>query len=161
MRGWLDCEFNGFGGDLISMGIVTEDGREWYETVGCADPIPWVTQNVLPHLKKKPVTLPELQVGLAEFLRRYEKVEIIADWPEDIVHLARALLLGNGRCLKVPVLTMVLKLDLPPVSKVSTTPHNALEDARALMRIDQHISARAAQMPAHKQPCAMPTAKDK
>lgn len=26
----VDCEFNGFGGQLISMALVTEHGDEWY-----------------------------------------------------------------------------------------------------------------------------------
>ena len=28
---FLDAEFNGFGGRLISNGLVCADGREWYE----------------------------------------------------------------------------------------------------------------------------------
>lgn len=141
---WLDCEFNGFGGELVSMGMVAADGSEWYETVGCKAPTPWVKEHVLPFLNKAVVSYPELQLGLYEFLRRYKEVNIVADWPEDFLHLNRALLLGNGRMLNVPVLTMTLKPDLPPVSRISTIPHNALEDARALMRLDLHLASRKA-----------------
>jgi hypothetical protein len=55
MRFWFDTEFieDGKTIDLISIGIVAEDGREWYAQNldthfdGASD---WVKENVLPHL---------------------------------------------------------------------------------------------------------------
>lgn len=29
MKLWIDCEFNGFGGELISMALIDEEGRHW------------------------------------------------------------------------------------------------------------------------------------
>jgi hypothetical protein len=55
MRFWFDTEFieDGRTIDLISIGIVSEDGREWYaESNECdlSKASPWVKDNVIPHL---------------------------------------------------------------------------------------------------------------
>lgn len=50
MRLFIDGEWNSFGGDLISLALVAEDGREWYEVLDCVDPHPWVAENVIPKL---------------------------------------------------------------------------------------------------------------
>lgn len=43
MRIYVDCEFNGFGGELMSMALVAEDGREWYNVLPLPRDIePWV-----------------------------------------------------------------------------------------------------------------------
>jgi 3' exoribonuclease, RNase T-like len=61
MRYWFDTEFidDGRTIDLISIGIVAEDGREYYaESADCdyAAASDWVTEHVLPHLtgERKP-----------------------------------------------------------------------------------------------------------
>lgn len=55
MRYWFDTEFieNGKTIDLLSIGIVSADGRSYYATSGDADlskASPWVQANVIPHL---------------------------------------------------------------------------------------------------------------
>lgn len=74
MRYFLDTEFSERGAhcpiDLISIGIVSEDGREFYlessewliEQVN-----PWVRENVLPHLKGKMVPLSEIADRIRAF----------------------------------------------------------------------------------------------
>ena len=58
MRYFLDTEFNGFGGALLSLALVPEDGQEFYVTLECDDPVfPWVERNVVPYLDN-------VQVGL-------------------------------------------------------------------------------------------------
>ena len=52
---FVDCEFNEFQGELISMAIVSEDGREWCEALPCANPGPWVSQHVMPIIGKQPL----------------------------------------------------------------------------------------------------------
>jgi hypothetical protein len=57
MRYWYDSEFIDTGSliDLISIGIVCEDGRELYLQSAEFDAekaSPWVRENVFPHLKK-------------------------------------------------------------------------------------------------------------
>jgi hypothetical protein len=131
MRIWIDTEFNEFKGDLISMALVAEDGQEWYEVTYCENPGQWVAQNVMPILNKDPIPKIEMQTGLSLFLSRYPSVHIIADWPEDIAHFCNLLITGPGYRLDTPPLTMEIRRDLDAVSLL---PHNALADARAIMR---------------------------
>ena len=58
MRYYLDTEFNGFNGALLSIALVPEDGDEFYITLACAEPVlPWVEHNVMPFLDHVPVGL--------------------------------------------------------------------------------------------------------
>lgn len=128
MKLFLDCEFNEFQGDLISMALVSEDGREWYEVVPCENPGEWVAQNVMPILGKPSVSIQQMQASLAHWLAQFDAVHIVADWPEDISHFCRALITGPGMRLNTPPLTMeVLRIDA-----ASSLPHNALYDARGI-----------------------------
>lgn len=132
MRLFLDCEFNGFKGELISMALVSEEGHEWYEVLPCKNPIAWVKKNVIPVLGNKPLTGPmRLSQSLYEFLRTFDTVHIVADWPEDISHFCMALLTLPGERINTPPLTMeILRVD-----SVSDLPHNALHDARAIREL--------------------------
>lgn len=128
MRLFLDCEFNEFQGDLISMALVSDDGREWYEVVPCENPGAWVAQNVMPILGKPAVSVQQMQSSLSRWLAQFDAVHIVADWPEDISHFCRALITGPGMRLNTPPLTMeVLRVDAD-----SNLPHNALYDARGI-----------------------------
>lgn len=130
MRVFIDGEWNSYGGDLISLALVAEDGRSFYEVLNCDKPDPWVAENVMPKLGKPWITLESLQEQLELFLRQFEfdSVHIIADWPEDIMWLCKVLITGPGTRLNTPPLTMeVLRVDT-----VSKNPHNALADAMAL-----------------------------
>ena len=69
-----------------------------------------------------------MQESLQKFLHGFDKVHIVADWPEDIKHFCDALIIGPGMRLNTPPLTMeVLRIDAQ-----STLPHNALHDARGI-----------------------------
>jgi hypothetical protein len=67
-------------------------------------------------------------------------MKIIADWPEDIKHFCDALITGPGLRLDTPPLTMEIRRDIDAVSAV---PHNALEDARGIMRKHLELEATA------------------
>jgi len=128
MRLFLDCEFNEFQGDLISMALVDENGREWYEVVPCENPGAWVAVNVMPILGRGPVSVPLMQASLSAWLSMYDSVHVVADWPEDIAHFCKALITGPGMRINTPALTMeVLRIDA-----TSDMPHNALADARGI-----------------------------
>jgi hypothetical protein len=129
MNIYIDCEYNGFGGNLISMALVSVDGQEFYEVLKCAKPVEWVAVNVMPILNKEPVSTSLFQHKLQNFLMQYNNVHIIADWPEDISHFCSALLTGPGTRLNTPLLTMEVRRDLHGDSRL---PHNALEDARGI-----------------------------
>lgn len=130
VRYWLDCEFNDFQGELISMALVCEDGREWYEVLECKTPSKWVAENVMPVLGKPPTSRAAMQKGLSEFLSVYDSATIISDWPEDIKHFCELLIRGPGQRIHTPVLWLCINRELD--SKSSAIPHNALADARAI-----------------------------
>ena len=127
----LDAEFNGFGGGLISIALVCEDGQEWYEVAEIpAEPHPFVAQHVLPVLGKEPIGRERFAQSLAEFLASVPEPVIIADWPDDIRCLCDGLgQFGSGMRFRLGC-TFVLLPQQPPCAL--QTMHNALLDARAL-----------------------------
>lgn len=126
MNIFIDCEFNEFKGNLISMALVADDGQEFYEALPCDNPGRWVAEHVMPIINQEPVPMAVFQTRLQKFLLQYETVHIIADWPEDLKHFCEALISGPGERLNTPPLTMeILRFDAE-----SDLPHNALADAR-------------------------------
>ena len=141
MRYFLDTEFNGFGGALLSVALVPEDGEEFYATMAVESGLlPWVERNVLPYLDHVPAALqsPRLSrrdaaIELSHYLSVDPEPVIVADWPEDIAQFCTLLMTGPGEMVPVPPLTF----QLVPLGGFSTAansavPHNALHDARAL-----------------------------
>jgi hypothetical protein len=141
VRYFLDTEFNGFGGALLSLALVPEDGSEFYVTLAFDGQLnSWVERNVLPYFDHVPVGLvsPRLSrqdaaVELAQYLAADPRPIIVADWPEDIAQFCNLLLTGPGDMVAVPPLSF----DFVPLQGFSTAgssavPHNALHDARAL-----------------------------
>ncbi|WP_131116436.1 hypothetical protein [Lichenihabitans psoromatis] len=135
MRYFLDAEFNGFGGLLISLALVPQepDYAPFYEALPCAAPEPWVATHVLPVLHTKPISRPAMIAKLGAYLRDDPAPVVVADWPEDIAHLAQLMVTGPGYRLASPRLIFEL-LDLPLFDSetLSEVPHNACYDARAL-----------------------------
>lgn len=129
MNLYIDTEFNGFGGELISMALVSECGKEFYEVLPCAEPVSWVAENVIPVLGKEPIDLEQMQAGLQGWLHQFPAIHVIADWPEDIQHFCKVLICGPGMRLNTPPLTMEVRRDLDSTSDI---PHNALADARGI-----------------------------
>ena len=133
MKLFLDCEFNGFGSELISLALVDENNHSFYEVVECLHPIPWVAQHVIPRLNQNPISLKQFQSRLQIFLFQYENIHVIADWPEDFSLFTRSLVLSPGKCIRTPDLTMQLWMESAQnTSVLSENPHNALADAQAL-----------------------------
>jgi hypothetical protein len=141
VRYYLDTEFNGFGGALLSLALVPEDGQEFYVTLECEDRIfPWVERNVVPYLDNVPVGLVsprmsrrEAADAVAAYLGTDPEPELVADWPEDITQFCSLLMIGPGQMVPVPPITFRL-LPLQGFSPAanSAVPHNALHDARSL-----------------------------
>lgn len=144
----IDCEFNEFGGELISLALVAQDGREFYEVFEDFSDYPYdrspdrkvpgsfVRAHVLPVLNKAADSKREIQASLQSFLAQYAEIHVIADWPEDIKHFCDVLLTGPGQRMSLPGqrLFCEIRFDLPSTASLSNIPHNALEDARALAR---------------------------
>lgn len=131
MNLFIDTEFNEFRGDLISLALVADDGKEFYEVLECKNPGPWVAKHVMPILHQEPISKDLFYFKLQEFICQYDSIHLIADWPEDIKHFMDSLIVGPGVCLNYPPLTTECRRDLS--SELSKIPHNALEDARAIM----------------------------
>jgi hypothetical protein len=135
MHYYLDAEFNGFGGSLISLALVPKDRLlvPFYEALPCLSPVPWVVEHVLPVLRTRAISRSEMSVKLSSFLSNDLDPVIVSDWPEDIAQLAMLMITGPGWRLPSPRLTFVL-LDLPLFSSEteSDAPHNPCHDAVAL-----------------------------
>ena len=132
MKLFLDCEFNGFGGELISLALIDENNQYFYEVLEYKNPIAWVVEHVIPILNQAPISLERFQKQLQNFLNQYDAIEIIADWPEDFALFSRSLIVSAGRCLTIPPLKMQLWMEETNTHVPSKQPHNALADARAL-----------------------------
>ncbi|WP_300973012.1 3'-5' exoribonuclease [Sphingomonas sp. LHG3406-1] len=142
MRYFLDCEFDGFGGPLISLALVPADGgEEYYAVVEHERPcIDWVERHVIPYLDTVPQALraepqPRASVAreLARWFEAFDDVEILADWPDDIAYFCRLLMTGPGEMVTVPAMSFrLLNLAGFSTARNSAVPHNALHDARAL-----------------------------
>lgn len=134
---YLDTEFNGLGGELLSIALVTKDAGQSFYAVIKHDPTnfdPWVAQNVIPVLRQEPESLAYAQARLRQWLFQFEGVHIIADWPDDIAYFCRMLITGPGERLNTPNLTFEIRRDLH--SEGSRIPHNALHDAWAIASMD-------------------------
>jgi len=131
MNIYIDCEFNGFGGQLISMALVAEDGAEFYEVIPLLEEVkPWVAEHVMPILNKDAVSPHSFKLKLYRFINRYNAIHVIADWPDDIKYFCEELMVGPGVMKHTPKkMTMEIIRRMDSVSKL---PHNALEDARAI-----------------------------
>jgi hypothetical protein len=137
MKIWMDSEFNGFGGELISIALVDENRCGFYGSLGCKDPMPWVAENVMPFLGTEPIGRPTLQRELQAYLSKYSTIELIADWPEDIAHFCGLMIVRPGECMTLPPLTMTL---CSYAAVPSELPHNAYHDALALRQAAMEIA---------------------
>ena len=130
MRLFLDTEFNGFGGKLMSLALVPENDshRAFYKEIEMTDQLePWVRENVMPHLIMIPCSHHDFQQALAQYLWEVGDCTIIADWPDDIRHFCESLVTGPGERISMPSrIKFELDLDIEYESRV---PHNALHDA--------------------------------
>jgi hypothetical protein len=135
VRYFLDVEFNGFGGDLISLALVPEDHtvEPFYEALPCADPVPWVALHVMPVLQRDPIPRLDLVRKLGAYLEEDSHPVIIGDWPEDIAQLMLMMMTGPGWRMPSDRISIEL-LDLPLFDSeaMSKVPHNAMYDAMAL-----------------------------
>jgi hypothetical protein len=141
MRYFLDTEYNGWGGALLSLALVPDDGEELYVTLDWDCPLePWVERHVVPYLDTvpEPLVSPRLSRddaarAISHYLAGDPGPLIIADWPEDIALFNALLLTGPGKMVEVPPLTFhFLELTGFSTAANSKVPHNALHDARSL-----------------------------
>lgn len=145
MNLFIDAEFNGFDGTLISIAIVPEDrsAPEFYcvvEGEWQGYPNAWVTLNVIPYLgPAQPLPREHAARAVANYLgeRRLQTGQLptlVADWPADFKHLLDLFMLETpGKMVGVTDFNMAFRsLRGFNAAELSEIPHNALSDARAL-----------------------------
>jgi hypothetical protein len=145
VRYFVDCEFNGFDGPLISIALVPEleTRTEFYAVLPCHRPQRWIAENVMPVLGAHPQSRAAVVAALTAYLLADPAPVLVADWPEDIAHAA-GLLAFQGRSAVPPVRFELLNLPGFDTASASSMPHNAVADARALRREVLAREARAA-----------------
>lgn len=139
MRYYLDCEFDGFGGPLISLALVSEEGpgRYYVFPPSCVNDA-WVAENVIPVLYVDPawgsiVSLRAAALELAEFLSDDADPVIITDWPADIRYFCELIEFPMGQMAPIPSLKFEMhRVDAYPTDLEGAVQHNAWWDAMAL-----------------------------
>jgi len=134
MRLFLDCEFNGFGGDLLSMAIVTEDsmGPQFYREIKFSGILnSWVADNVVPLFDQEAVDYEVFQQDLCAFLSDIDDINVVVDWPDDIRYFCEAVITGPGERMHLPnPIRFTMDTDIDGYD--SMVPHHALHDACAI-----------------------------
>ena len=130
MRIFVDCEFNGFGGELMSMALVPEEGCTWYSVLPLPEKInPWVAENVVPVFHAMPISREAFRSSAIAFLKQFDNPTICADWYTDLVHFF-SLFAGDDHTQSVGYAS---KAELVLIDNYkSDIPHNALSDAKAI-----------------------------
>ena len=142
MRYYLDCEFDGFGGPLMTMGIACQDGRGLYLIYNTQTNDPWVQKNVVPIIYDLPDD-PKIDIvgnaqawgaqHIANFMGQDYDINILTDWPDDIKYFCQSIIVGPGQMIKIPSFSMhVVRVDAYPTELKGAIQHNAMWDALAL-----------------------------
>lgn len=141
MRYYLDCEFDGYRGHLISVALVREDGHSGYWVVSDVAGDPWVRENVLPilytaHVGGKHVPMETCVEEIASFLKGDPAPVIVTDWPDDVRYFCELSITGPGTMIDVPGLKFeVHRVDAYPTELEGAVQHNAWWDAMALRHL--------------------------
>ena len=147
MRYFLDTEFNEFGGDLISLALVREDGESIYLVYpDLAEYGPWVKEHVVPFIWSIPSPLPGMAYKLgsheegarriAAFLADDVHPVIVTDWPDDIRYFCQAIITGPGMMVGLDNLVFqMVRINAYPTEVTDAVQHNAWHDAMALREL--------------------------
>ena len=149
---YIDCEFDGHAGPLLSIAMVRGDGRGLHVKV--SDLVvedPWVAENVLPimdshHADYSWNALPnEVGTFLRGFIGACQNPTIIADSPVDIARFCRAISTGEDggwHSTGYEGMTFIVRnVDCYPTALTGAVQHNAWWDAMALRAALQHKDA--------------------
>ncbi len=137
----LDCEFNSFGGELISLALVAENGSYLYLVYKITEKMdPWVKENVLPKISLYnpiPVNRTDGANAIRDFLKEHSPNEtpvVISDWPDDIKYFCEAIMTGPGMMVGIPDIVFRM-VRIPPGLRAADPDkiHNAVYDAQGLM----------------------------
>lgn len=140
---YIDCEFDGHDGPLLSIAMVREDGWSTHiEVAEVAVADPWVLANVVPILGSHKADLScrvrprEVGRQLRQFIGDCQRPKIIADSPVDIGRFCRAISTGyDGGWASIgypQMIFIVSNVDCYPTKLKGAVQHNAWWDAMAL-----------------------------
>ena len=151
---YIDCEFDGHDGPLLSIAIVRGDG--WSLHVKVNDIVvedPWVQENVLPILDSHHADLSwhvrpnEVGTPLRGFIGDCHNPTIIADSPVDIGRFCRAISTGEDGgwySSGYPGMTFIVhNVDCYPTKLAGAVQHNAWWDAMALRNLLAELGKKA------------------
>lgn len=141
-RFYLDCEFDGHGGRLLSIALVAENLRSIHLETPEVPRDPWVMDNVFPlmgrHHATESAVVATNSIGqrLREFIGDVDGPVIIADSPVDIGRFCSAISTGpdgGWASTDYPRMTFeVHNVDCYPTDLRDAVQHNAWWDAMAL-----------------------------
>ncbi len=142
-RFYIDCEFDGHGGPLLSIAIVREDGFGAHFRTTAIALDSWVRANVVPLMGKHDadvlsdhLAVNEVGGALRYFIGDCERPTIIADSPVDIGRFCAALSTdsdGGWASADYPLMRFeVHNVDCYPTDLPGAVQHNAWWDAMAL-----------------------------
>ena len=144
-RFYIDCEFDGHNGPLLSIALVKDDGDGIHIQADVEPMDLWVRRNVLPimdaHKAPKMAKVYHNDVGgvIRAFIGDCECPLIVADSPVDIGRFCRALSTGpDGEWASAAYSKMrfeVHNVDCYPTNLVGAIQHNAWWDAMALRHV--------------------------
>lgn len=139
---YIDCEFDGHNGPLLSIAMVREDGYSLHVEVIEEAKDPWVIANVMPIMGYQKadvscsVTANEVGRTLHAFISPCQHPTIIADSPVDIGRFCRAISTGTDggwASADFPTMAFVVRnVDCYPTALEGAVQHNAWWDAMAL-----------------------------
>lgn len=94
-----DSEFKGFDGVLIPIALVPEDASvPFCAALHCGAPTDWIQAHVLPVLNTPSLPRCEVSTRSGAQIGNNPGPVVIADWPEDIAHVALLMVTGPGAC---------------------------------------------------------------
>ena len=129
VRLYVDTEFNGKKGALLSMGLYDPiTNKEWYNAVKMeAEYNPWVKDHVVPVLHTVPLEELEFIASFQDFITQYSFVEFVYNDNQDGHYLRQVIRSVKG----MPAHRYTRDGGL--CSKHAVIPHNALSDAKAMV----------------------------
>ena len=149
-RFYIDCEFDGHNGALLSIALVKDDGDGIHIKTTAPITDDWVRTNILPimdsHKAPKSASVGQHDVGgvIRAFIGDCGCPVIVADSPVDIGRFCRALSTGSdGQWASADYHLMqfeVHNVDCYPTSLPDAVQHNAWWDAMALRQRLQEMN---------------------
>lgn len=140
MRYYVDCEFDGHNGPLLSIALVREDGESVYSRTTNKAEDPWVQENVIGVMYEAPtscVMMPEDMVGhdLRLLINGDDDPVVIADSVVDIARFCLAVSTsssGSWHSVDGNIRFEVHDVAAYPTTLEGAIQHNAWWDAMAL-----------------------------